>query len=635
VCAISIGTDLLVLVGQKYGFLLNALRSEVENIGESVLLLDLKLSQTLKVKSKKYAVKKKFETSIFIFVEKLKSMPPKKKPAAELQAIQGLVNTFKNILTCVQKDDGYYFTEKDKDSDFYFWIKSLTPDPLTSGWVHINYSSKPYSQFELNEGSGTVGTDMNKVSMSLSNLLSNWLNIIRNERNFDYTSFDKIVPKLPDSVPVSSLVANTLQQLTITDFKSISHLSINFDKEVTILLGKNASGKTTILQALALALLPDDNTDKDREFEKMIKIGRERAILKHNFTIADQQQETIILPNRKKKTINNHVDIIILGYGTNMFYNKGEKNKFQDFVKAMLFGNANHYSTRSLFRNFDDNFVDILDVLNHLYYEEQREKEEIIRNNSQEIRTLIAQTINDLLPKDLIQIKLVEERSYYFVNQAGDNLDTDQLSEGYRANVILLGDMLCRLMAMRGHLQAMLKQENPIPIAEVFKEMRGIVIIDEFDRHLHPSWQKVFVDNLIKVLPNMQFVLTTHNPMAILNRNEDEVLKLVFNEDGQIVTQTGHATADLDVSLVLLEYFEMDSLVSEQLQAKIERYQEAKLNDESIAEALGKELEDLLATLPIHDKLYWQYLKFLRDKGISFSDLQLNKIDLKSLFTNQ
>jgi predicted ATP-binding protein involved in virulence len=270
-----------------------------------------------------------------------------------------------------------------------------------------------------------------------------------------------------------------------------------------------------------------------------------------------------------------------------------------------------------------------------LYYEEQREKEEIIRNNSQEIRTLIAQTINDLLPKDLIQIKLVEERSYYFVNQAGDNLDTDQLSEGYRANVILLGDMLCRLMAMRGHLQAMLKQENPIPIAEVFKEMRGIVIIDEFDRHLHPSWQKVFVDNLIKVLPKMQFVLTTHNPMAILNRNEDEVLKLVFNEDGQIVTQTGHATADLDVSLVLLEYFEMDSLVSEQLQAKIERYQEAKLNDESIAEALGKELEDLLVTLPIHDKLYWQYLKFLRDKGISFSDLQLNKIDLKSLFTNQ
>jgi hypothetical protein len=201
---------------------------------------------------------------------------------------------------------------------------------------------------------------------------------------------------------------------------------------------------------------------------------------------------------------------------------------------------------------------------------------------------------------------------------------------------MLLGDMLCRIMAMRGHLQGILQQENPIPIAEVFKEMRGVVMIDEFDRHLHPSWQKVFVDNLLAVLPNMQFVLTTHNPMAILNRKANEVLKLVFNENGQIETQTGHATEDLDVSLVLLEYFEMDSLVSKQLQEKIERYQEAKLNDDDIvADKLGKELEDLLVTLPIHDKLYWEYLKFLRSKNISFLDVQLNKINLKSLFTNQ
>jgi hypothetical protein len=71
------------------------------------------------------------------------------------------------------------------------------------------------------------------------------------------------------------------------------------------------------------------------------------------------------------------------------------------------------------------------------------------------------------------------------------------------------------------------------------------------------------------------------------------------------------------------------------LQEKIEKYQEAKLNDDDIvADKLGKELEDLLVTLPIHDKLYWQYLKFLRSKNISFSDVQLNKIDLKSLFTN-
>lgn len=565
-------------------------------------------------------------------------MSYKNKPVAELKAIQSLVESYKNFLVCVQKDNGYYFTEKDKENDYYFWIKNLRPDVLTKDWIHIDFSSKPYSQFELNEGSGTVGAEMGKLHQSLPKLLGNWWNIIQDERNFDYTNFDKIIPKTSHNSDIPLLITHTLQQLQIIDFKGISKLSIKFEEQVTIFLGKNASGKTSILQALALALLPDNNTDKDREFEKMIKIGKEKAILKHNLTKFGEQ-EVLLLANNKRRNDTLH-DVMVMGYGTNMFYNKGEKNKYQDFVKSMILGNAPHYFTRSLFRNFDDNFLDIIDILNNLYYEEQREREENIRNNYKEIRTLIALTINELLPKDLIQIELVEERSYYFVNKAGDNLDTDQLSEGYRANVILLGDMLCRIMAMRGHLQSMLRyagilqQENPIPIADVFKEMRGVVMIDEFDRHLHPSWQKVFVDNLLAVLPKMQFVLTTHNPMAILNRKENEVLKLVFNEEGQIETKTGHATEDLDVSLVLLEYFEMDSLVSKQLQEKIERYQQARINgNKETAELLKKELNNLLVGFSIHDKAYWEYLKFLQSKGVDLQDVKLGKFDIQKILT--
>lgn len=563
-------------------------------------------------------------------------MSAKNKPVAELQVIQNLIETYKGTLTCVLKDDGYYFTEKNKDinNDFYFWIRRIDVSYTDSNLIDVFLNRKPYNKHNLREGTGVIQIDIDNLYSSLLKLLTDWINVIYNERSFDRTNFASLViPKEFNNLPVAQLTSQILQQLQITDFKGISQLSIQFDEQVTILLGKNASGKTSILQALALALLPDDNADKDREFEKMIKIGKENAILRHNFSVADKQQETLLLANRKKRN-ENLQDIMILGYGTNMFYDKGEKNKYQDFVKSMILGNANHYFTRSLFRNFDDNFIDILDVLNNLYYEEQREKEDITRNNYKEIRTIVALTINNLLPKDLIQIELVEERSYYFVNQAGDNLDTDQLSEGYRANVMLLGDMLCRIMAMRGHLQGILQQENSIPIAEVFKEMRGVVIIDEFDRHLHPSWQKVFVDNLLAVLPNMQFVLTTHNPMAILNRKANEVLKLVFNEQGQIETQTGHATEDLDVSLVLLEYFEMDSLVSKQLQEKIEKYHKARIEGEKeIAEQLKKELDSLLVGVSIHDKAYWEYLKFLQSKGIDLRDVKLGKFDIKKLLT--
>ncbi len=464
-------------------------------------------------------------------------MLPENKPVAELEAIQKLIETYKDSLTCVQKDNGYYFTEKNRDNGFYFWIKYITTsldfdgfgEPISNPDIlDISFSSKPFSKFNLEEGNRKIQIGANELFKSLYRLLFDWLNVIEAERSFDYTKFDKLVPKTFNTSLAPLLTTDTLKQLQISNFKGISDLTINFDEQVTIILGKNASGKTSVLQALALALLPDDNTDKDREFEKMIKMGCPYAKINNFFSKNDFFDQVIIIEqNRKRGNSPTYICPILLGYGTNMFYDKREKNKYQDFVKLIIAGNAKHYFTRSLFRNFDDTFLDVLDVLNHLYYEEPREKEETIRNNSKEIRTVVAQTINSLLPKDLIQIKLVEERSYYFVNQAGDNLDTDQLSEGYRANVILLGDMLCRLMAMRKYVQ------ETTPIAEVFKEMRGVVAIDEFDRHLHPSWQKVFVDNLLAVLPNMQFVLTTHNPMAILNRKENEVLKLVFDYCGK------------------------------------------------------------------------------------------------------
>lgn len=558
-------------------------------------------------------------------------MLPKNKPVAELQVIQKLIETYKNTLTFVLKDDGYFFMEK-VDSEFYFWIRSILPIANQGKELFtINIEQKPNSKNNADKKSITNQIDAKTLENTLMYYFNTWWNIVSEYHKIDFSIFTKQEHTYKWGVDYF-LRDSQLKNLTITDFKGISQLFISFSEKITILLGKNASGKTSILQALALALLPDDNADKDREFQEMIKIGKENAILRHNFTVADKQQETLITGNRKRKIQNNYIEVIILGYGTNMFYNKKEKNRYENFVKSMILGDEKHYFTRSLFSNFDDNFVDIIDVLNHLYDEEKKEKEEIIRSNYKEIRTIVALTINNLLPKDLIQIELVEERSYYFVNRAGDNLETDQLSEGYRANVMLLGDMLCRIMAMRGHLQGILQQENPIPIAEVFKEMRGVIIIDEFDRHLHPSWQKVFVDNLLAVLPNMQFVLTTHNPMAILNRKANEVLKLVFNENGQIETQTGHATEDLDVSLVLLEYFEMDSLVSKQLQEKIEKYHKARIEGEKeITEQLKKELDSLLVGVSIHDKAYWEYLKFLQSKGIDLRDVKLGKFDIQKL----
>ncbi len=50
-------------------------------------------------------------------------------------------------------------------------------------------------------------------------------------------------------------------------------------------------------------------------------------------------------------------------------------------------------------------------------------------------------------------------------------------------------------------------------------ESEGIVMIDEIDLHLHPSWQKRVVGDLIRIFPNTQFILTTHSPYIIESIN--------------------------------------------------------------------------------------------------------------------
>jgi hypothetical protein len=57
----------------------------------------------------------------------------------------------------------------------------------------------------------------------------------------------------------------------------------------------------------------------------------------------------------------------------------------------------------------------------------------------------------------------------------------------------------------------------------------GIVVIDEIDAHLHPLWQQKIVTLLRDRFPNVQFILTAHNPIVVAGCREDEVTVLRKN----------------------------------------------------------------------------------------------------------
>jgi predicted ATP-binding protein involved in virulence len=55
---------------------------------------------------------------------------------------------------------------------------------------------------------------------------------------------------------------------------------------------------------------------------------------------------------------------------------------------------------------------------------------------------------------------------------------------------------------------------NNIKISE-YKEIKGLLLIDEAENHLHPKWQKVFLNNIQKLFPKLQIIVATHSPFIV------------------------------------------------------------------------------------------------------------------------
>ncbi len=93
------------------------------------------------------------------------------------------------------------------------------------------------------------------------------------------------------------------------------------------------------------------------------------------------------------------------------------------------------------------------------------------------------------------------------------------ISEGYRATIIWLIDLLA------GWLNTQ-TEENIIQWAsegKLLEAMTGIVLVDELDLHLHPTWQREIVPNLRSLFPNLTFIVTTHSPLIVQSAENCEV----------------------------------------------------------------------------------------------------------------
>ncbi|HEV7403851.1 MAG TPA: AAA family ATPase [Chthoniobacteraceae bacterium] len=156
---------------------------------------------------------------------------------------------------------------------------------------------------------------------------------------------------------------------------------------------------------------------------------------------------------------------------------------------------------------------------------------------------------------DLISLALGDDYKFegffvdgeYQVEKSGVRLPMGALSDGYRAYIGWVGDMLYHICM-------------GAPSGAKLVQNRGVVLVDEIDLHLHPEWQRRVIPLLAKTFPNIQFIFTTHSPIVVGSVEWSNIH--VLSVDGPI--QMSEAVSGLSAEQILLSpYFGLETTRSD------------------------------------------------------------------------
>ncbi len=122
----------------------------------------------------------------------------------------------------------------------------------------------------------------------------------------------------------------------------------------------------------------------------------------------------------------------------------------------------------------------------------------------------------------------------------GDSLEIDGSGRVYikiDGNLRELGELSSGFASLIKMVQAIISGYANFTNAVDLQNVRGIVLIDEIESHLHAEWQSKIVPRLKEMLPNTIFFIATHSPLVLSQLNEGEAFVLNRNENG-LVTST-------------------------------------------------------------------------------------------------
>ena len=140
-------------------------------------------------------------------------------------------------------------------------------------------------------------------------------------------------------------------------------------------------------------------------------------------------------------------------------------------------------------------------------------------------------------------------------NADGTIIDFAALSDGYRNVIKIVTDIATKMCILNPYLQG-----------DTLKKTPGVVVIDELDLSLHPTWQRRIVRILKELFPKVQFICATHSPFIVQSLENGELIVL----DGELDEEySGQSIEDISEDI---------------MQVPVVQYSEKKLKMYEVAE---------------------------------------------------
>lgn len=172
-----------------------------------------------------------------------------------------------------------------------------------------------------------------------------------------------------------------------------------------------------------------------------------------------------------------------------------------------------------------------------------------------------------------------------------------ELSDGYQRMIGLVGTIAWRCASLNPHFGKEAHLHSP-----------GIVLIDELDLHLHPKWQRRIVSDLKRAFPKIQFICTTHSPFIVQSLTAEEVIDL----DGQIEYNPNDlAIEDVAEMMGVESPYSLENQKMEELSTDyLKKLQEALSKGRIVGPEINGELDEMEAR--VSDPAIRAFLKMQR-----------------------